>query len=118
MIWKFLTDNALKLLGVMSLFTLIGAAVLGFKLWRANEALSDEKQRHETSKAQRDRYADALRFYVNDGQIRLARGRQALKEHESVSADLQRQATKIRMVRVVSSGNCPTPKEVMEASGL
>lgn len=112
----FLATHALRLLGGASIALLIAAGVLGFKLWRANEALDDERQAHKTTTAERDRFRDALAFYVNDGQIRTERGREAVREHEKVSQAIQRQIVRIRTVR--ASGGCETPREVLEAEGL
>lgn len=118
MIGNFFESAAAKIFGISSLVLLIAVGVLGFKLAAANNTIEKRDLQIKAVSAERDRFKDALAFFVNDGQIRIGRGQAALKEHEGVSADLQRQADKIRTRVVTVRENCPTPAEVMGAPGL
>lgn len=107
-----------KIFGGLSIGLLVVVGILGFKLASANNTIEKRDLALKAATAETARFKDALAFFVNDGQLRIGRGQAALKEHEGVSADLQRQADKIRTRVVTVRENCPTPAEVMGAAGL
>jgi hypothetical protein len=117
MVGKFLAPLGVKIFGGLSLFLLITLGVLTWKISDVRNDLGRERDKHATTESERKRYQDALAFFVNDGQLRIGRGQAALKDHAGVSADLQRQANKIRTATITDEG-CETPAEVMGSAGL
>lgn len=106
-----------KLLGGASLFLLLALGVQTWRLTSAHNTIEKRDLQIKAVAAERDRFKDALAFYVSTGQLQADRGKQALREHEGMSAELRKQADRIRTVRVAGAG-CETPGEVMGAHGL
>lgn len=118
MISRLFAPLGMKIFGGLSLALLVAVGIMTWRLSSANETIEKRDLQIAAIKSDRDRYKDALAFFVNDGRLRVERGQSALKDHEGVSADLRRQAEKIRTRVVTVKGDCRTPAEVMGASGL
>ena len=115
MLSKFFAPLAIKIFAGTTVALLIAIGAMTIAIHGKNSTIEKRDLEIKAVTAERDRFQAALKFYVDDGQIRLDRGQQALKEHEPVSQQLKRDADRIRQAPVAKDG-CATPKEVMEAA--
>lgn len=115
MLSKFFAPLAIKIFAGTTVALLLALGAMTVAIHGKNTAIDKLTLENRAVTAERDRFQAALKFYVDDGQIRLDRGAAALKEHEPVSQQLKRDADRIRQAPVAKDG-CATPKEVMEAA--